>query len=195
MQIKGNFGPRAAIPNRIDRSPELSEISRVNAIASRTQTETITPQSHYHGPVAQLINSRYLFELQKQVKRILKGRKLKEFLNYDYSDEEFESLPPSLKTLLNFDRNITTAEILQFMEALDDSHEITFRDYSFDRIKFRALFEALGTLIDVEMQAGPSTFVSLSDSFEIKKKIKEFFNHERDRKKNISLNTSSRKEI
>ncbi len=86
-------------------------------------------------------------------------------------------------------------EILQFMEALDDSHEITFRDYSFDRIKFRALFEALGTLIDVEMQAGPSTFVSLSDSFEIKKKIKEFFSHERNTKKSLQSSTKSRKEI
>jgi hypothetical protein len=189
MQIKGNFGPKAVIPNRIDSVKEVKEI------AYYPKTETITPQSHYHGPVAQLINSRYLFELQKQVKKILKGRKLKEFLNYDYSEEEFESLPPSLKTLLNFDRNITTAEILQFMEALDDSHEITFRDYSFDRIKFRALFEALGTLIDVEMQAGPSTFVSLSDSFEIKKKIKEFFSHERNAKKSIQSNTHSRKEI
>lgn len=172
MRISSNSGPR---------QPFLRSVEKINVVqqVSNSPVEAITPQSHYHAPVAQLINSRYLFELQRKVKRILKGRKLKEFLNYDYSEEELDSLPISLKNLISFDRTITTAEILQFMEALDDSHEITFRDYSFDRIKFRALFEALGKLIDVEMQAGPSTFVSLSDSFEIKRKIKEFFSNER----------------
>lgn len=173
--------------NPSPRSPFLRSVEKIGVVqASNIRTnETLTPQTQNHAPVAQLINSRYLFELQRKVKRILKGRKLKEFLNYDYSSEELESLPISLKNLISFDRTITTAEVLQFIEALDDSHEITFRDYSFDRIKFRALFEALGKLIDVEMQAGPSTFVSLSDSFEIKRKIKDFFAHERDHRQSL----------
>ncbi len=137
--------------------------------------ESITPQSHYYGPVSQLINNRYLYELRKDIRRIIKGRRLKEILAYDYSLEEFENLPTSLRNLIKFDRTISTAEILQFMEAFDLSHEITFRDYSFDRIKFRALFQALGDLLDVEMQAGPTTFVSLSEDFEVKRKIKEIF--------------------
>lgn len=137
--------------------------------------ETITPQSHYYGPVSQLINSKYLHELRKDIRKVIKGRRLKEILTYDYSLDEYENLPTSLKNLIKFDRTISSAEILQFIEAFDLSHEITFRDYAFDRIKFRALFEALGDLLDVEMQAGPSTFVSLSDDFEVKRKIKEIF--------------------
>lgn len=136
----------------------------------------ITPQNHYYGPVSQLINSQYLFQLRNQnVRRLIKGRKLKEILSHDYSLEEYENLPIPLQTLVKFDRTINTAEILQFMETLDSNHEISFRDYAFDRIKFRALFEALGALVDVEMQAGPTTFVSLNDDFEVKRKIKEIF--------------------
>lgn len=141
----------------------------------RTQNPVVTPQSHCHGPVSQVINSKYLFELRKDTRKVIRGRKLKGILNHDYSLEEFDELPASLRNLIAFDRTITTAEILQFMEAFDKSHEITFRDYNFDRIKFRALFEALGDLVDVEMQAGPSTFISLDENFEIKKKIKEIF--------------------
>lgn len=147
------------------------QVNVVNAQA----IQTVTPQSYHYGAVSQLINSKYLYELKKDVKKVMRGRKLKEVLDYDYSEEEFDNLPHSLKNLITFDRSISTAEVLQFMEAFDKSHEITFRDYAFDRIKFRALFEALGELLDVEMQAGPSTYVSLSESFEIKKKIKEIF--------------------
>ncbi len=138
---------------------------------------TLTPNSANYGLVAQIANSKNLFEAnrQKDIKRILKGRKLKELLSHDYSLEEFDELPVSFKNLIKFDRSITSAEILQFIEALDESHEITFRDYAFDRVKFRALFEALGDLLDIEMQAGPTTFVPLSEDFELKRKIKEIF--------------------
>lgn len=152
----------------------IQPISNIRSLTPQS-VESVTPQSHYYGPVSQLINSRYLYELRKDIRRIIKGRRLKEILAYDYSLEEFENLPISLRNLIKFDRTISTAEILQFMEAFDLSHEITFRDYSFDRIKFRALFQALGDLLDVEMQAGPSTFVSLSEDFEVKRKIKEIF--------------------
>jgi len=153
-------------------------VNPVSAVANNyrgTSFDAITPQSYNYGPVAQLINSRYLFELRKDIRRILKGRKLKEFLDYDYSEAEFDELPVSLRNLIAFDRSISSAEILQFIEEIDHNHEITFRDYNFDRIKFRALFQAIGELVDVEMQAGASTFVSLAESFEIKKKIKEVF--------------------
>ncbi len=151
-------------------------IETIKPVDQQTNTRNLaTPQSAYYGPVSQIINNRYLLEIKKDVKQIIKGRRLKEILAYDYSLEEFENLPVSLRNLIKFDRTISSAEILQFMEALDSSHEINFRDYSFDRIKFRALFEALGGLLDVEMQAGPSTFVSLSEDFEVKRKIKEIF--------------------
>ena len=153
----------------------IQPITEIKPIPAPNNIESVTPQSHYYGPVSQLINSRYLHELRKDIRRIIKGRRLKEVLAYDYSLEEFENLPISLRNLIKFDRTISSAEILQFMEAFDLSHEITFRDYSFDRIKFRALFQAFGDLLDVEMQAGPSTFVSLSEDFEVKRKIKEIF--------------------
>lgn len=168
-------------PNQINNTSlftrPLRPTNRPEIVSPTKQqnSQAITPQSHYYGAVSQLINSKYLYELKKDVKKVIRGRKLKEILDYNYSLEEFEELPISLRNLVTFDRSISTAEVLQFMEAFDKSHEITFRDYAFDRIKFRALFEALGELLDVEMQAGPSTYVSLSESFEIKKKIKEIF--------------------
>ncbi|MDD9898447.1 MAG: hypothetical protein OXU45_05525 [Candidatus Melainabacteria bacterium] len=141
----------------------------------QSNIESMTPQSHHYGPVSQLINSKYLHELRKDIRKVIKGRRLKQILAYDYDEDEFDNLPPSLQNLIKFDRTISSAEILQFIESFDLSHEITFRDYAFDRIKFRALFEALGDLLDVEMQAGPTTFVSLSDDFEVKRKVKEIF--------------------
>ncbi len=152
-------------------------VSNINAIPQNNQPapDMVIPQSHYYGPVSQLINSRYLYELRKDARKVIRGRKLKEILKYDYSLEEFENLPIALRNLVKFDRTITSAEVLQFMEAFDQSHEINFRDYSFDRIKFRALFAALGEFLDVEMQVGPSTFMPLSEEFEIKRKIKEVF--------------------
>lgn len=179
-----NFGHKSE-PNSATNSAKIPDatnhyIRSIEPITSirpinQASIQSVTPQTHYYGPVSQLINSRYLYELRKDIRRIIKGRRLKEVLAYDYSLEEFENLPVSLRNLIKFDRTITTAEILQFIEAFDLSHEITFRDYSFDRIKFRALFQALGDLLDVEMQAGPSTFVSLAEDFEVKRKIKEIF--------------------
>lgn len=158
----------------------LANLKEVEAIrgqikVNQSRIETITPQSHHFGNVAQVVSSQYLYELRKDVRKVLRGRKLKEILEYDYSLEEFEELPQSLQNLIAFDRSISSAEILQFMEAFDKSHEITFRDYAFDRIKFRALFEAIGSFVDVEMQAGPNSYIALSDNFEIKRKIKETF--------------------
>jgi hypothetical protein len=177
--------PPHQINNSLFSRP-ITPASRPNIVAPIQTNQTqnfrpITPQAHHYGAVSQLINSKYLFELKKDIKKVIRGRKLKEILDYDYSEEEFDNLPISLRNLISFDRTITTAEILQFMESFDKSHEITFRDYAFDRIKFRALYEALGELLDVEMQAGPSTFVSLNENFEIKKKIKEIFVDFKDR--------------
>ncbi len=151
------------------------EAVRVQTRVTQSRIETITPQSHHFGNVAQVVSSQYLYELRKDIRKVLRGKKLKEILEYDYSEEEFEELPVSLQNLITFDRTISSAEILQFMEAFDKSHEITFRDYAFDKMRFLALFEALGTFIDVEMQAGPSSYIALSDNFEIKKKIQEIF--------------------
>lgn len=173
-------------PNKIQKNLFLGraqQVTRPQAVEThnyRSPINSMTPQSHHYGAVSQLINSKYLFELRKEVKKVLRGKKLQEVLTQEYTEEEFDNLPQPLKTLITFDRSISTAEVLQFMEAMDQNHEITFRDYNFDRIKFRALFEALGQLVDVEMQAGPSTFVPLSENFEIKKKIKEVFSNLRD---------------
>lgn len=163
--------------NNINHVNFLRAVSPITAAqpVQQNKIDTVTPQSHYYGPVSQLINSKYLHELRQDIRKVIKGRRLKEILAHDYSLDEYENLPTSLKNLIKFDRTISSAEILQFIESFDLSHEITFRDYAFDRIKFRALFEALGDLLDVEMQAGPSTFVSLSDDFEVKRKIKEIF--------------------
>lgn len=189
MQIPDNFfqarsfsstaSPRPV--SSLAKTAELEAMQATQRIQNQSRIDTITPQSYQHGNVAQLINSRYLYELRKDIRRVLRGRKLKEMLDYDYTLEEFENLPTSLKNLIVFDKSISTAEVLQFMEAFDKSHEITFKDYSFDRIKFRALFEALGDLIDVEMQAGPSSYIPLSDGFEIKKKITEVFGDLKDK--------------
>lgn len=163
-------------PSQYIRSTQAIPSTRPVDVNQAPLVVPFTPQSHYYGPVSQLINSQYLFQLRNQnVRKLIKGRKLKEILSHDYSLEEYENLPIPLQNLIKFDRTISTAEILQFMEAFDSSHEISFRDYAFDRIKFRALFEALGCLIDVEMQAGPTTFVSLSEDFAVKRKIKEIF--------------------
>lgn len=172
MQINP-LNSRTAIFIQRPKSPETINPINQNNLRS-ANLDSITPQSHY-AAVSQLVNSKYLFQLKKQVKKVLKGKQLQEFLSYEYSEEEFDSLPLSLKNLIQFDKSITTAEILQFMEAFDKSHEITFRDYNFDRIKFRALFEALGSLVDVEMQSGPNTYVPLSENFELKKSIRDFF--------------------
>ncbi len=174
MRIPPGQNSNKAFFQSLQQLKPAEPVSFIPAI-NQSQNPLMTPQSHYHGPVSQLINSKYLFELRKDTRKVIRGRKLKEILARDYSLEEFDELPASLKNLIAFDRNITSSEILQFMEAFDKSHEITFRDYNFDRIKFRALFEALGELLDVEMQAGPSTFISLDDNFEVKKKVKEIF--------------------
>jgi hypothetical protein len=182
--------------NNFDHSNFLRAASPITAAqpVQQNKIDTVTPQSHYYGPVSQLINSKYLHELRKDIRKVIKGRRLKEILAYDYSLDEYENLPTSLKNLIKFDRTISSAEILQFIESFDLSHEITFRDYAFDRIKFRALFQALGDLLDVEMQAGPSTFVSLGEDFEVKRKIKEIFvdlkNKVKDR---LVFRTSSRR--
>ena len=154
------------------RTKTIENISPVNT----QNSQAITPQNYNLGAVSQLVNSKYLFELRKDIKRVLKGRKLAEFLDHEFTEEEFDELPISLQNLLVFKRKITSAEILQFIENIDDNHEITFRDYAFNRIKFRALFEALGDLIDVEMLAGNSTYVPLSEDFKVKRKVSDIFN-------------------
>lgn len=163
-------------PGPVDKSLQASEIERVSRISQMRQSEAITPQNYNLGTVSQLVNSKYLFELRKDIKRVLKGRKLTEFLDHEFSEEEFDKLPVSLQNLLVFNRKMSSAEILQFMENMDDNHEITFRDYAFNRIKFRAIFEALGNLIDVEMLAGNSTYVGLSNDFKVKRKVTDIFN-------------------
>ena len=188
---------------------DLSRTSNVQQLESKiieqqaTRVETFTPQTVYSEQVAQLINSRYLFELKRSQKKVIRGRKLKELLTREYSFEEFQDLPVSMQNLIKFDKAISSAEVLQFIEELDKSHEIYFRDYSYDSIKFRALFEALGELLDVEMQAGPSTFVPLSEGFEIKRKVKKVFVQMKDKivsklfakkKKTVEAKNESRNE-
>jgi hypothetical protein len=146
---------------------------------------TIDPLSSQHAHVAQVLNNRYIRELRKETKRIVMGRKLKEFLEAEYTQEEIFKMPPSLRNLLRFSREITTSEIIKFLEYIDASHEITFRDFAFEGMKFRVLFEALGELKDVEMQAGENSYVSLSESFDLKKKIKKVFDSLR---KKLSVN-------
>jgi len=163
-------------PGPVDKSLQASEIERVARISQMRQSEAITPQNYNLRTVSQLVNSKYLFELRKDIKRVLKGRKLTEFLDHEFTEEEFDKLPVSLQNLLVFNRKMSSAEILQFMENIDDNHEITFRDYAFNRIKFRAIFEALGNLIDVEMLAGNSTYVGLSNDFKVKRKVTDIFN-------------------
>lgn len=166
-------------PNSINNKPlfvtkSADQVFSLEQVA-QVEINKITPQGHHYGPVSQLINSRYLYQLRRDIKKVLKGRNLQEFLEHDFSLEEFEELPESLKNLLIFDKKITNSEILQFIENFDNSHEISFKDYNFNRIKFRAIFAALGELLDVEMQAGANTYVPLAEDFVIKKKIKEVF--------------------
>lgn len=140
-----------------------------------TRINTIDPTVSVHGHVAQLINNKFIRETKKNTKRVVMGRKLKEFLEGDYSPEEILKMPISLRNLLRFSHEFSTAEIIKFLEYVDSSHEITFKDFSFDRMKFKVLFEALGELRDVEMQAGENSFVSLSNNFELKEKIFSVF--------------------
>lgn len=152
------------------------EIKRVQEVTNQRQNEAITPQNYNLGTVSQLVNNKYLFELRKDIRKVLKGRKLAEFLNYEFTEEEFDKLPVSLKNLFIFNEKVSSAEVLQFIENMDHDHEITFRDYAFNRIKFRALFEAMGDLADVEMLAGNSTYVPLSEDFKVKRKVSDIFN-------------------
>ena len=163
-------------PGPIDRTLAKQEVSRVQKLNMGQQAQAITPQNYNLGAVSQLINSRYLYELKKDIKRVLKGRKLSEFLEHDFSEEEFEELPKSLQNLLIFSRKVKTTEIVEFMESIDKSHEITFRDYAFNRIKFKALFAAIGELMDVEMLAGNNTSVPLNEDFKVKRKVSDIFN-------------------
>lgn len=160
----------------VDSSLAQQEIKRVQEVTNNRNSEAITPQNQNLGAISQLVNSQYLFELKKDIKRVLKGRKLSEFLEHEFTEEEFDALPISLKNLLVFKKNSKSSEVIEFVESLDDRHEITFRDYAFNRIKFRALFEALGSLIDVEMLAGNSTYVPLSEDFKVKRKVSDIFN-------------------
>lgn len=160
----------------VDSNLQAKELSRVEKVNQMRESNAITPQNYNLGAVSQLVNSKYLFELRKDIKRVLKGRKLAEFLDHEFSEEEFDELPRSLQNLLVFNRKVSSAEVLEFIESIDDNHQITFRDYAFNRIKFRALFEAIGELIDVEMLAGNSTYVPLSPDFKVKRKVSDIFN-------------------
>ncbi len=181
----------------IDKALASQEIKRVQQInQSIRQNEAITPQNYNLGAVSQLVNSKYLFELRKDIKRILKGRKLSEFLEHEFTEEEFDELPTSLKNLLVFKRKVGSTEIVQFMESSDKSHEITFRDFAFNRIKFRALFEALGELLDVEMLAGDSTYIPLNNDFKVKRKVSDIFNTLSDKiKESLGLKPNLKKFI
>lgn len=165
----------------VNKTLQTSEISRIQKVSSLRESSAITPQNYNLGAVSQVVNSKYLFELRKDIKRVLKGRKLTEFLDHEFSEEEFDELPKSLQNLLTFNKKVSSAEVIEFMENMDDNHQITFRDYAFNRIKFRALFEALGELIDVEMLAGNSTYVPLSPDFKVKRKVSGIFNNLGDR--------------
>lgn len=158
---------------QLNNKAQIAEAQRINTIAQKTQA--ITPQNLNLGAVSQVISSQYLFELRKDIKRILKGRKLSSFLEHEFSEEEFDALPKSLQNLLLFNKKINSAEILEFIEDIDENHEINFRDYALNRTKFRAIFESLGKLLDVEMLAGNSTYVPLSDDFKVKRNVINIF--------------------
>lgn len=156
---------------KLDKAQKVNNINPVNFNNTNLQTVDLSK----HGPIAQLINNQYQDRRSTGIKRLWLGRKLKIVLERDYSDDEFSRLPESIKNLLRFHKSISTAEIIKFIEFFDKSHEITFKDYNFDHVKFRALFEALGDLESVDMQVGPNNFVALSDSFDLKQKIWSIF--------------------
>jgi hypothetical protein len=159
-------------------------VSNTNPVnLNSSSINTIDPTKHNHGAISQLINYRYQHELRKDTKLILLGRRLREILNYEYSDRELESLPTPVQNLIRFHKSISGTEIIKFLQFIDDSHEIDFRDFSFDTIKFKAIFEALGDLREVEMQAGTGNYVALSDHFEIKEKVKKVFSKLKDKLK------------
>lgn len=137
---------------------------------------TTTPAQGYHGAISQMVNNKYLLELRKKTKRTYFGKKLKAILQREYSFDEFRALPESIQNLLIFNKNISSAEITKFMEFVDNSHEITFKEYSFENVKFKAIFAALGDLMEIEMQAGTNTFVPLSENFDLRTKIFDIFN-------------------
>jgi hypothetical protein len=174
--INTNRSKLFSSPGPVEKNVQAQELTRIERVGEIRQSTAITPQNYNLGAVSQLVNSKYLFELRKDIKRVLKGRKLAEFFDHEFTEEEFDELPKSLQNLLVFNRKISSAEVLEFIENIDDNHQITFRDYAFNRIKFRALFEALGNLIDVEMLAGNSTYVPLSTDFKVKRKVTDIFN-------------------
>ncbi len=71
---------------------------------------------------------------------------------------------------------MSSAEVTKFIEFLSAEHQINFKDYKYDASKFRAVFDAKGELVDVEMQAGLNHFTPLSPAFELKKSIVSIFN-------------------
>ena len=136
---------------------------------SSSKLEYIDPSKH--GPIAQLINDNYRAQLGKTTRRLLSGKLLKQTLERDYSYAEFQRLPRSVKNLIRFDRNMSSSEVTKFIEFITAEHQINFKDYKYDSSKFRAVFDASGDLVDVEMQAGLNNYVSLSAGFEIKSAI------------------------
>jgi|GEM_PF-2088946 len=148
-------------------------ISPIAADFSSTKLEYIDPSKH--GPIAQLINDNYRAQLGKTTRRLLSGKLLREALEREYSYREFQRLPRSVKNLIRFDRNMSSAEVTKFIEFISAEHQINFKDYKYDSGKFRAVFDSKGELVDVEMQAGLNHFVSLSSGFELKAAVINLF--------------------
>ncbi len=158
------------------RKPEINATERLTPISadfSSTKLEYVDPSKH--GPIAQLINDTYRAQLGKTTRRLLSGKLLKETLERDYSYAEFQRLPRSVKNLIRFDRNMSSSEVTKFIEFISTEHQINFKDYKYDSGKFRAVFDAKGELVDVEMQAGLNNYISLSAGFELKAAVINLF--------------------
>lgn len=154
--------------NKTQKSKPVQQVQNYNS----PTLEFIDPSTH--GAIAQLINNHYLDQIKKDTKKVLMGRKLEAFLKRTFSVKEFEELPKPAQNLIRLHRGLSAAEIIRFAEFWDSSHEIIFKEYSHNS-KFKALFEKLGQLHDVQMQAGTNNYVSLSGNFELRKKIESIF--------------------
>ena len=168
----GKFSSRAFGRLNGLKTSELNATKPVENFSS-PKIQTVDPSKH--GSIAQLINDHYWRELKKDTKKVLYGRKLEEFLKKTFSVSEFAQLPKSAQNLIKLNKGLSAADIIRLVEYWDESHEIVFKEYTMEKAKFKAIFNSPGELDDVQMEIGTNNYVSLSEEFDIRKKIEDVF--------------------
>ena len=148
-----------------------------NLSPSEQASRAVRAQINYNPYASKVYQSKGLFESRKKnTKVMLLGRRLKEVLNKVMeidSQEDYDELPDGHKLLWKFKKKFSEADILEFLEYLE-SQEITFRHKNYPN-KFKALFKDFSELTDLDMQVGLNSYINLSDSFELKQKLKKIF--------------------